>query len=105
MWHVKARARAMVSIGGLRQQRLQYRIVLSVVLGLGVILLLFGLVTYWSIQQTIQAAYAERVTLAGTLAQRVTDVFDYELALLEHEAGEPEHRTAYLHLPAGEPPT
>src|SRR6266542_2794848 len=90
---------------GLRRQRLQHRIVLSVVLGLSVILLLFGLVAFWTIQQSIQAAYAERVTLAEVLAQRATDVFSYELALLEHEAGEPEHVAANLHPAVGVPPS
>jgi hypothetical protein len=66
----------MTTLAGLRRGSLRRRIVLSVVLGLAVILLLFGVVALWTVQQSTAAAYDQRVDLAQALSQHVTDVLD-----------------------------
>jgi signal transduction histidine kinase len=53
--------------------RLAHRIVASVVLGLALILVLFGLVAVWTVQQATTAEYAARLQLTRTLAAE-TDV-------------------------------
>ncbi len=50
------------------------RIVASVALGLGLILLLFGLVAQRTIQDSTEVAYRERVMLAQVLASRLDEV-------------------------------
>ncbi|MBI3998902.1 MAG: GAF domain-containing protein [Armatimonadetes bacterium] len=65
---------------------LSRRIVASVALGLTLILGLFGLVALWTIRDSTEVAYRERVTLAQTLARRVDDVLGYALVMLEREA-------------------
>ncbi len=62
------------------------RIVASVVLGLILILLLFGIVALWTIYESTEAAYRERVRLAQALVSRVDDVLRYGMAILEREA-------------------
>lgn len=71
---------------GLGRLSLAQRIVLSVAFGLALILVLFGVVASWTIHQSADAAYGERVTLAQALASRVDDVLSYRLAALEREA-------------------
>ncbi|MBI4493839.1 MAG: GAF domain-containing protein [Chloroflexi bacterium] len=77
---------------------LSRRIVLSVALGLALTLLLFGLVALWTIHESTEAAYRERVTLAQALGSRVDDVLRYALVTLEGEA-------ASLQLEPGRPLT
>lgn len=62
------------------------RIVISVAAGLTAILALVGIVALWTIQESTEAAYQERVALAGALAQHVDDVLRYALVTLEREA-------------------
>ncbi len=56
---------------GLSYLSLSRRIVASVAVGLGFILLLFGLVVGWTIRESTEAEYSERVALAQTLAANV----------------------------------
>lgn len=60
----------------------------SVAIGLGLILLLFGLVAAGTIQQSTDAAYRERVILAQALASHVDDQIHQALVTLEREAGD-----------------
>src|SRR3990172_572399 len=53
------------------------RIVLSVALGLGLILAIFGLVSFWTLDQMTQAAHRERLVLAATIAGHADDVLRY----------------------------
>ncbi|TAK20678.1 MAG: HAMP domain-containing protein [Chloroflexota bacterium] len=50
--------------------------------------MLFGLVALWTIGESVDAAYGERVTLARALATRVDDVVRHGQAALEREAAE-----------------
>ncbi len=75
---------------------LSRRIVLTAGLGLGAILAMSGMFVVWALQQTTQAAYAERVQLAEHLASRVDDVLrftstslDQDLTSFQIEAGQP----------------
>lgn len=65
---------------------LSRRIVISVALGLGLILLLFGIVVLWTTQESTEAAYRARVVLAETLSNRADDMLGYWLGALEREA-------------------
>jgi hypothetical protein len=49
------------------------RIVFSVALGLAVILVLFGVVAIWTVRDSTQTAYRERVDLAQVFASRADD--------------------------------
>lgn len=73
---------------GLAPLSLSRRIVASVALGLGVTLVVFALVVLWTIHDSAEAAYGERVTLAQTLGTRVDDVLRYALVSLEREAAD-----------------
>ncbi len=65
---------------------LSRRIVASVALGLGLILLMFGLVSLWTVGEATQTAYGERVAFAQALATRVDDVLRYSEQALGTEA-------------------
>ena len=69
-----------------RKLSLSHRIVASVALGLCLILLLFGLLALWTIRESTDAVYGERVALAEALAQHVDDVLGYAQVTLEREA-------------------
>lgn len=73
---------------GVGRPSLSRRIVASVALGLTLILLLFGVVALWTFQESTQAAYGERVTLAQMLSARVDDELRYALVTLDREAAE-----------------
>lgn len=64
---------------------LSRRIVLTAGMGLGSILALSGLFVVWAVQQTTQAAYAERVQLAQHLASRVDDVLRFTSSSLTQD--------------------
>ncbi len=64
---------------------LSRRIVLTAGLGLGAILALSGVFVVWAVQQTTEAAYAERVQLAQHLAARVDDVIQFTSVSLEQD--------------------
>ncbi|MCL5026406.1 MAG: GAF domain-containing protein [Chloroflexi bacterium] len=57
-------------------------------IGLGLILLLFGFVVAWTVQESIEAAYRERAALAQVVAGRVDDEIRYALVTLEREAAD-----------------
>lgn len=69
-----------------RRLSLGHRIVASVALGLCLILALYGLLALWTIRESTDAVYGERVALAEALAQHVDDVLGYTQATLEREA-------------------
>ncbi len=71
---------------GVAPVSLARRIVASVALGLGLILLLFGLVAQRTIQDSTEVAYRERVMLAQVLASRLDEVLRYAVSTLEREA-------------------
>jgi signal transduction histidine kinase len=83
-WSEAVRACSMWSMAG--SLSLTRRIVVSVALGLGLILLLFGVVAAWTIQESIEAAYRERVALAQAVAWHVDAVIRYAQATLQREA-------------------
>ncbi|MBI4493009.1 MAG: GAF domain-containing protein [Chloroflexi bacterium] len=58
----------------------------NVALGVILILLLFGVVALWTIRESTEAAYRERVMLAKVLVGRVDDALRYALATLERGA-------------------
>ncbi|MBI4497793.1 MAG: GAF domain-containing protein [Chloroflexi bacterium] len=70
----------------LEPRSLSGRIVTSVALGLTFLLLVFGAVVLWTVDESAEAAYAERVTLAQAFVRRVDDVLRYALVTLEREA-------------------
>ncbi len=72
----------------LRPLSLGHRIVARVALGLALVLALFGFVALWTIRETSEAAYAERVTLAQLVANRVDDMLRYTVATLEREGAD-----------------
>ncbi|MBI2322878.1 MAG: HAMP domain-containing protein [Chloroflexi bacterium] len=82
----------------MRSPSLSRRIVVSVAVGLGLIQLFFGVVALWSIQESSEAAYRERVMLAQVLAEHVDEALRYAMATLQHEATE-------ITLEAGHPLT
>lgn len=65
---------------------LAQRIVASVIIGLALILVLFGLVAHWTTRDATESAYRERVILAQTLATSIDDVLRYSLETLKREA-------------------
>lgn len=75
---------------------LSRRIVLTAGLGLGAILALSGVFVVWAVQQTTQAAYAERVQLAQHLAGRVDDVLRFTSTSLQQDL-------TNFHVEAGQP--
>lgn len=60
-------------MAGPRRSSLQRRIVLSVLVGLATILLLFGVVASWVVEQSKQAVFAERLLLAQLIATHVDE--------------------------------
>lgn len=62
------------------------RIILSVGLCLALILGLYLLVALWSIDESSEAAFRERVTLAKVLAERTDDLLERALITLQAEA-------------------
>ncbi len=62
------------------------RIVTSVAIGLALVLILFSVVSLWTIQEATDSAYAERVALAQALVWHVDDILGYSLTTLETEA-------------------
>lgn len=81
-----------------RPLSLGHRIVARVAVGLALVLALFGFVALWTIRETSEAAYGERVTLAEMLANRVDDMLRYALVTLEREVTD-------LTLERGQPPS
>jgi signal transduction histidine kinase len=67
---------------------------MSVALCLTLILALYLLVALWTIDESSEAAFRERVTLAKVLAERIDDVLAHELVTLQTEAA-----TIVLHSP------
>ena len=65
---------------------LSRRIVVTVTLGLGFILLLSGVLVEWTIRESTRAAFDDRVRLAQDFAQRVDDVVISAQASIEDES-------------------
>ncbi|MBI2907596.1 MAG: GAF domain-containing protein [Chloroflexi bacterium] len=84
---------------------LSRRIIASVAIGLSLILVLFGFVALWRINESTEGAYRGRVALAQALVSRLDDVLRYYLATLEREAadlgGSPRYPLADLSLRLG----
>lgn len=66
-----------------RSLLLGHRIIASVVIGLGLVLLLASAVAAWTLQGTADATYRDRVTLAQGVAQRVDDVLAEKRSAIE----------------------
>jgi signal transduction histidine kinase len=62
------------------------RIIVSVALCLTLILAMYLLVALWTINESSEAAFRERVTLAKVLAERIDEVLGLELLTLQAEA-------------------
>lgn len=62
------------------------RIVISVMLGMSLILTIFGLVSSWTVDQMVQSAYRERLLLAKTVAGHVDDILLYSQGELTRTA-------------------
>lgn len=75
---------------------LSHRIVASVVIGLGFVLVIAGAVVVWTIRDSSDDAYRDRVSLAQEFAQRVNDVLKEDVQVFEHEGSE-------VTLQAGQP--
>ncbi|MBI2862250.1 MAG: GAF domain-containing protein [Chloroflexi bacterium] len=72
----------------LSQIGLAWRITLSVALGLGLILVMFGLVASWTVQQSTEAAYRERLVLAKAMASYVDGALLSALSDLEQTSAQ-----------------
>lgn len=70
----------------LASRSLARRMVISVLLGLGLILTIFGLVSMWTVEQMVQSVYRERLLLARTVAGHVDDIFRYSMGELRWAA-------------------
>jgi len=67
---------------------LSHRIVASVLIGLGFVLVIAGAVVVWTIRDSSADAYRDRVSLAQEFAQRVNDRLAGNIHILEHESSE-----------------
>lgn len=70
----------------LTSKSLARRIVISVMLGLSLILTIFGLVSSWTVDQMVQSVYRERLLLAKTIAEHVDDILLYSRGELTRTA-------------------
>ncbi len=85
-WHAKAAGGLGRLWAAMAPVSLARRIAGSVALGLALILVLFSLVAQWTIQDSTEVEYRERVALAVVLASRVDELLRYSLAALSREA-------------------
>ncbi|MBI4320112.1 MAG: hypothetical protein HY675_16600 [Chloroflexi bacterium] len=72
--------------------RLQHRIILSVVLGLSVVMLIFGYAALWALNQSTEAAFRARLALAQTIASHLDGMIDRSMDILEKTAEFPDLR-------------
>ncbi|MBI4319636.1 MAG: GAF domain-containing protein [Chloroflexi bacterium] len=66
--------------------KLQHRIVLSVVLGLSVVMLIFGYAALWALGQSTEAAFRARLVLARTIASHLDGMIEHAMGVLEKTA-------------------
>ena len=71
-----------------RPLSLGHRVVARVALGLALVLGALGFIALWTLRETSEAAYDERVTLAQVVSSRVSDTLQNALKTLEREAAD-----------------
>ncbi|MBI2954878.1 MAG: GAF domain-containing protein [Chloroflexi bacterium] len=66
----------------LSDMKLQHRIILSVVLGLSVVMLIFGYASLWALNQSTEAAFRARLGLARTIASYLDGMIEHSMDVL-----------------------